>query len=189
MVEPTYVQKGFKLSKKSQEYIQTKLSKHEELLSKATSINVMVRENKNYPTNKQYRMEININMPHTFIKVEERGFSVESLIDTLEVLLKRKLTRYQEQFKKWDKQEPWKVKEAKESVEDYIEPNYDYTNYQPVVKISKLDTNRPMHVGEAIERLEMSGKNAFLFRNISTNKYSLLYRNDDDEYELIEADV
>ena len=114
---------------------------------------------------------------------------MESLIDTLEVLLKRKLTRYQEQFKKWDKQEPWKVKEAKESVEDYIEPNYDYTNYQPVVKISKLDTNRPMHVGEAIERLEMSGKNAFLFRNISTNKYSLLYRNDDDEYELIEADV
>jgi hypothetical protein len=46
-----------------------------------------------------------------------------------------------------------------------------------------------MHVGEAIERLEMSGKKAFLFRNIASEKYSMLYRNNDDEYELTEADV
>jgi ribosomal subunit interface protein len=189
MVEPTYVQKGFKLSEKSRDYVYMKLKKHEELLTKATSINIHVRSNKNYPPNKQYRMEINVTMPHIFIKVEERGVTVEALIDTLEVLLKRKLTRYQEQFKKWDKQEPWKIKEAKESAEQYSEPNYNYTDYKPVVKNLKFDTNRPMHVGEAIERLEMSGKNAFLFRNIASEKYSMLYRNNDDEYELTEADV
>ncbi|HRN86564.1 MAG TPA: HPF/RaiA family ribosome-associated protein [Candidatus Dojkabacteria bacterium] len=189
MVDPTYVQKGFKLSEKSKEYINTKLKKHAELLSKSTSITVHVRSNKNYPPNKQYRMEINVTMPHIFIKVEERGVSVEALIDSLEVLLKRKLTRYQEQFKKWEKQEPWKIKEAKESAEEFVEQDYSYSDYKPVVKNLKFETNRPMHVGEAIERLEMSGKNAFLFRNIASEKYSMLYRNSDDEYELTEADV
>jgi ribosome-associated translation inhibitor RaiA len=189
MVEPTYVQKSFKLSAKSKDYIYTKLKKHEELLSKATSINVHVRANKNYPPNKQYRMEINVTMPHIFIKVEERGVTIEALIDSLEVLLKRKLTRYLEQFKKWEKQEPWKIKEAKESAEEFVEQNYNYSDYKPVVKNIKFETNRPMHVGEAIERLEMSGKKAFLFRNIASEKYSMLYRNNDDEYELTEADV
>lgn len=189
MVNPTYVQKGFKLSSKSKNYVLTKLKKHEQLLAKAQSITVHVRFNDNYPPNRKFRMEVSVNMPHTFIKVGDRGVSVESLIDSLEVLLKRKITRYVEQFKKWEKQEPWKVKEAKVSAEEYFEPSYDYSDYQPVVKQLKSETNRPMHTGEAIERLEMSGKRAYLFKNIASEKYAMLYRNDEDEYELTETDV
>lgn len=189
MVNPTYVQKGFKLTTSSKNYILTKLSKHEELLSKAISITVHVRFNDNYPPNRKYRMEVTVNMPHTFIKVEDRGMSMESLIDNLEVILKRKITRYLEQFKKWEKQEPWKIKEIKESIETYFEPNYDYSDYKPIVKQLKLETNRPMHIGEAIERLEMSGKRAYLFKNIKSEKYTMLYRNEEDEYELVETDV
>lgn len=189
MLEITFIQKGHKLNSKSKSYINEKITKHQELLSKATGISVLTRYNENYAPDRRYRMEISLSMPHTFIKVEERGFSLESLIDQLEVLLRRKVKRYLGQFNKWEKQEPWKVVEARELANNYNEDDYDYSDYQPVVKQSKLDSTRPMHIGEAIERLEMSGKNAILFKNYSTDKYAMLYRDDRDEYELIEADV
>lgn len=189
MTPITYVQKGLRLNSKTKQYIEEKIKKHAELLAKSTNITIFVRFNNNYPPVNKYRMEISVTMPHTFIKVEDRGISPEELIDKLEVLLKRKLTRYIEQFKKWEKQEPWKIKEAKESVEEYHEQVYDYSDYQPIVKSTPIETSRPMHVGEAIERMEMSGRNSYLFKNYATDKYSMLYRNNYDEYELIEADV
>lgn len=188
MVDVTYIQKGFRLTEKNKKYILEKLMKHEELLGKATSISAFLRFNNKYPQDRKFRMEISVSMPHTFIKVENRGFSVEELTDRLEVILKRKLKRYVEQYKKWEKEEPWKIKEAKELINDFEEVS-SYTDYQPSVKTSKLETNRPMHIGEAIERLEMSGKSAFLFKNYTSDKYGMLIRNEYDEYELIEADV
>lgn len=189
MVEITFVQKGHKLNAQTKKYIQEKIRKHQELLDKATGISVLTRFNENYAPDRKYRMEISLSMPHTFIKVEERGLSPESLIDQLEVILKRKVKRYLGQFKKWEKQEPWKVAEARELADKHSDENYDYTDYQPVVKHLKLESNRPMHVGEAIERLEMSGKNSILFKNYSTDKYAMLYKDDLDEYELTDADV
>lgn len=185
----SFVQKGHKLTSGEREYIQEKLMKHQELLEKATGISILTRFNENYPPDRKYRMEISLSMPHTFIKVEDRGMTLESLIDQLEVLLKRKIKRYLGQFKKWDKSEPWKITEAKEHLEGYIDETYDYANYQPAVRKLNLDTNRPMHVGEAIERLEMSGRNAILFKNYSTEKYAMLTKDGEEGYELTEADV
>ena len=189
MTDITFVQKGFKLDNKAKTYISEKLMKHERLLSKAINISVLVRLNENYNPDKRYKMEISVKMPHTFIKVEERGLSTEMLVDSLEVTLKRKIKRYLGLFKKWEKQEPWKISEAKESVQVVSDDNFDYSNYQPAVKISKLESIRPMHIGEAIERLEMSGKNAILFRNYETELYGMLYKDDSGQYELTEADV
>lgn len=189
MQEISYVQKGHKLTQKEREYIEEKLMKHQELLEKATGISVLTRFNENYPPDRKYRMEISLTMPHIFIKVEDRGMTLESLIDQLEVLLKRKVKRYLGQFNKWEKSEPWKISEAKEQVEEHLDETYDYTNYQPAVRKLKLDTNRPMHVGEAIERLEMSGKSAILFKNYSTEKYAMLSKESEGGYELTEADV
>ncbi len=163
--------------------------KHRELLEKATGISVLTRFNENYPPDRKYRMEISVTMPHTFIKVEERGMTLESLIDELEVILKRKVQRYLGQFQKWERHEPWRISEAKEqAVDDFIE-SYDYSNYQPVVKRVKLETNRPMHVGEAIERLEMSGRGAILFKDYETERYAMLTKDSEGNYELTEADV
>lgn len=189
MQEISYVQKGHKLTHEEREYIEEKLMKHQELLEKATGISVLTRFNENYPPDRKYRMEISLTMPHIFIKVEDRGMTLESLIDQLEVILKRKVKRYLGQFNKWEKSEPWKITEAKEQVEEHLDETYDYANYQPAVRKLKLETSRPMHVGEAIERLEMSGKNAILFKNYSTEKYAMLSKEREGGYELTEADV
>lgn len=189
MVEISFVQKGHKLNSATKKYIRDKIMKHQELLEKATSISVLTRYNESYAPDRKYRMEISLSMPHIFIKVEERGMSPESLIDQLEVILKRKVKRYLGQYKKWEKQEPWKIVEARELADEHHEESYDYTDYQPTVRTLKLESNRPMHVGEAIERLEMSGKNAILFKNYATDTYAMLYKDYLDTYELTEADV
>lgn len=189
MVKIQFVQKGFKLESSTKEYIKTKILKHKELLDKAISISVNIRFNQNYSPDKKYRMEVSLSMPHTFIRVEERGISPESLIDELEVLLKRKVKRYLSQFSKWEKEEPWKFAEVKEFSETVTDSQLDYLDYEPEIKRVKLENNTPIQVGEAIERLEMSGKNAILFRNYSTNNYAMLYKDDLGTYELVEADV
>ena len=76
MVEISFIQKGFRITEKKKGYVKDKLSKHSELLEKAIGISVFIRFNNNYPQDIKYRMEISVSMPHTFIKVENRGMSV-----------------------------------------------------------------------------------------------------------------
>lgn len=187
MTEITLIQKGFKIDEDVKAYIEEKLLKHKKLLAKATNINVLIKFNKSYPPNMRYRMEIAVAMPHTFIKVEDRASSPTELVDILEVTLKRKITRYNQQFKKWEKHEPWKVKETNKLLPTMDSEDENFFNYEPNVKKETIDTTRAMHVGEAIERLEMSGRNAYLFKNLKSDSYAMLFRSPNQEYIIIET--
>ena len=43
-----------------------------------------------------------------------------------------------------------------------------------------------MHPAEAIERMELFGHEAFLFKNVKNGKYSVVYKRRDGTYGLVE---
>lgn len=189
MLDIQYIGKNIKISDKVQGYVQEKLSKHEKLLEKNTGITVLIKENKsNSGDTRNYKMEISANMPHAFIRVEGRGSEISSIIDELEVLLKRRLKRYHDQFQKWQKEVPWRVREIEDTLEDVpdYEENISYKDYEPEIKVKEYSDDTPLHPAEAIEKMELIGHECFLFNNIETGKYSMIYKRSDGGYGLVQ---
>ncbi|MCA9383326.1 ribosome-associated translation inhibitor RaiA [Candidatus Dojkabacteria bacterium] len=189
MLDIQYIGKNIKISDKIQDYVQEKLSKHEKLLEKNTGITVLIKENKsNSGDTRNYKMEISSNMPHAFIRVEGRGSEISSIIDELEVLLKRRLKRYHDQFQKWQKEVPWRVREIEDTLNDVpdYEENISYKDYEPEIKVKEYSDDTPLHPAEAIEKMELIGHECFLFNNIETGKYSMIYKRSDGGYGLVQ---
>lgn len=192
MTQFKYIGRHIKPTEATKEYIEEKILKHKNLFRDDTNQIVVVITHNNtkeshYNHDNEFKVEISLNMPHAFLKVEERGASIESIVDNLEVLLKRKLKRYREQGKRWEKETPWKYSEleGQETEIDFEAEVDNYVNYEPIVKIKQYENNQPMHVAEAIERMELLGHDCFLFKDIDRDNYSMLYRRRRGGYGLV----
>jgi putative sigma-54 modulation protein len=186
MTEPKFTARGLELTDSIKNYIIEKINKHEALLKESILIQVEVTyKHSHQGVDNDFKVEINVNMPQAFIKVEDKGADVYSIVDKLEALLKRRLKRYHDLHKKWTGKSPWKL--AQDELPDKNITDLDYQDYEPViVKIKRYEDNKPKHPAEAIEQMELLGYNSFLFKNIETNSYSMIYKRPDGNYGLVE---
>lgn len=167
-------------------YLIEKISKHEQLLKDAILITAEITNNLPHQgKNTDFKLEITVNLPHAFIKVEDSGEDVYALIDILENTLFRRLKRYHDLYNKWEHKNAWKLAKAPKNI---TEAELDsYTNYEPFIAKRKVyDDDSPKHPAEAIEAMELLGHGSFLFRNIENNKYSMIYKRKDGSYGLVE---
>lgn len=188
MTSIKFISKNITPSVKQKKYITDKISKHKKLLEKATSITVLIRNNRSdHGSSRNIKIEVSVTMPLAFIRVEESGKDIFSIIDGLEVVLKRRLRRYRAQFKKWSKKTPWKVTEFNIAMSEIENPDEDsYSDYTPQIKVKEYSDDRPLHPAEAIEQMELLGHRSLLFKNIVTNKYSMVYKRDLGGYGLVQ---
>lgn len=187
-IQITFV--GMKPTQALKNYIVEKVDKYEHLWSEATGIEVVLKE---YVTRRgvkdDFRVDINVKLPRSIVRVEENGENMYAIIDTATDTLARRLKRYQGKKEYWEGVTPWKVLEADahlESVENQS-PNDQYSDYTPTIATRKrIDDMTPLEEGEAIEKMELLGYDQFLFRNKSTGKISMLYRRFKGGYGLVE---
>ncbi|MBP5204354.1 ribosome-associated translation inhibitor RaiA [bacterium] len=168
------------------DYVIEKITKKEDLLKDATSINVFLKqETSNKGVKDDFRININVVLPETTVRVEERGFDMYANIDLAMDTLNRRLKRYIDMKDRWAGQKSWRIQE--EDDEEDMDLIDDYTHYVPKVsKRKKVDNMSPIEEAEAIERMEMLGYDQFLFKNKETDKISMIYRRRDGTYGLIE---
>ncbi|MFC1780455.1 HPF/RaiA family ribosome-associated protein, partial [Patescibacteria group bacterium] len=137
------------------------------------------------------KVEITITMPKAIIRIEEAGDDFYVIIDKIDPILRRRLVRYHDHQKEWEGKESWKTVEMKKFNKELAKvPEDVYANepyIHPVItKNKQLGSNSPMHPAEAIERMELVGHESFLFKNIKTGKYSMIYRKRDGTFGLVE---
>lgn len=175
-------------------YVLDKIGKKENLLQEATSIEVFLKENKHSRgVEGDFRIDINVSLPNSPVRVEQSGPDMYANIDLATDILGRRLTRYIDRKENWEGQKPWKIVEAEaelEVLEKDIDENLDdYSDYIPkVVTRKKIKDTIPLEEGEAIERMELSGYDQYLFKNKSTGKIAMLYRRKDSTYGIVELD-
>lgn len=184
--------RGVKVTSSIKSKIQEMLSKHKEFLVKANKIHVELKgTNAHSGVEADLQVEITITMPRVFIRVEESGSDFYTIIDKIDPVLRRRLVRFQEYKKKWEGKESWRVAEKEifeKNLEKVEEDIYaDVKNVPPVItRYKEFSQNSPMQPAEAIERMELLGHEAFLFKNIETGKYCSVYKKRDGTYGLIE---
>lgn len=184
--------RGVKVTEGIRSKVKNVLSKHKNFLKLANKIEVELKESIAHAgVAADLKVEITITMPKVLIRIEEHGSDFYTVIDEIDPVLRRRLVRYQEHKKQWDGEGSWRMRDKELFEKDLGEVEEDIyadvTEVPPIItRYKQFSQNSPMHPAEAIERMELLGHEAFLFRNIETDKYSVVYKRRDERYGLVE---
>ena len=185
---------GMDSSNALKEYALDKLSKRKDLLDRAISMEVAFKEHKaSRGVKNDFRVDISVDLPETPVRITERGEDMYANIDMAVDTLNRRLSRYSDRKMYWEGNKPWKVLEAEAALEaltEEVEDNLDdYSDYVPSIATRKVIKNMEvLEEAEAIERMELSGYDQYLFKNKGTGKISMVYRRKQGGYGLVEPE-
>ncbi len=176
------------------EKVQDMLLKHERFFDEATKIRVEIRNDESYKGVKEdLTVEVTVAMPKAFIRVEESGEDFYVVVDKIDPVLRRRLVRYNDHKSQWEGRKSWKEIEQEklvegiedEEVDDYNDADESVENL--ITRHKKYSQNSPMSPSEAIERMELLGHEAFLFKNRENDDgYSMVYKRKNGTYGLVE---
>ena len=162
-----------KITDAMKDYAEEKLEKLEKYIKDNESITGYVLFKVNGPRQK---IEITIPLKNFTLRIEESGDDFYALIDTATDKLERQIRKNK------SKLESKRYKEKKDFVLDFIDEKYEEDK---IVRRKQMDY-KPMDEDEAIIQMELLGHDFFLYRDIDTDKVSLIYKRKDGNYGLIE---
>ena len=189
-IQVTFV--GMEPTEALKKYALEKILKKENLLTEATNIEIFLKEEKySRGVEHDFRIDINVYLPKTKVRVEEVGPDMYANIDKATDTVFRRLKRYGDQKTHWEGTESWRVLEADAALEALANEADadldDYSDYVPKIATRKVvEDMSPMEEGEAIERMELAGYDQWLFRNIKNNKTCMVYKRKQGGYGLVE---
>lgn len=188
---------GLESTESLKKYALEKLTKHQNLLTTLTSGEIILStELASRGVKSDFRVDVNYYLSGRKIHVEEIGSDMYALIDTASDKLFRRLKRYHDKKMQWEGEVPWKVIEAEEALkelgEDLVDENEpdNYLDYVPKVAVrKKIKEMSPLVEAEAIELMELSGFDQYLFRNKDKeNKICMLYKRKRGGYGIVEPE-
>jgi ribosome-associated translation inhibitor RaiA len=165
-------------------YIQKKVFKHEAESKEITAIicNINLDSSR---AGKTYTLTLETAMHHSGFIVREKGGDIYKLVDEISDKFRSRLIKF------LDKQNDttgtsaggeigWIDSYVQEMKDDYNNVVIDQreANKQLIVERKRYYDNSPIHIEEAIQMMEMVGRPCFLFKNIDTGKYAVVYKVD-----------
>jgi len=187
-----FIGRGIKISRTIRNKVRGIFKKHEKLLEKAIKIDVELKKSFAHSGVKNdLTVEITIFIPKVILRVEESGSDFYEIFDRIDPIIRKRLVKYHEFKKQFEGKESWKLaskKKFEDTIKGIEEDVYaDQTTIPPVItRYKRYSQNSPMNPSEAIERMELLGHEAFLFKNIETKRYSMVYKRRDGGYGLVE---
>ena len=121
------------------------------------------------------------------LRGQERGPNLFEAIDAVTDVMDRQIRRYKgkvyrtEQARKAGKAAPGPAQEL-------VEAEADGLQHTQVVRTKRLPF-KPMTVEDAIVEMELVGHSFFLFNNIDTGEYNVVYGRRDGDYGVIESEL
>ncbi len=171
-------------------YINEKIAKYDSIFDMATSIEVeCISQTASKGSEKDFKVEVMMHLPKTDARVEKEGVNLYAIIDEATDVLVRKVKRYKDRFNQWEGVESWKIVDTgvQEEPENDVHNDPYVADYVPkVIRRKKLENNTPISEAEAIEKMEMLGYEAYLFKNQTNGKYCMVYKRKKGGYGVIE---
>jgi putative sigma-54 modulation protein len=168
-----YTVLDYTLTDAEKEFIDDKLTKLSNLTDIDSVILIKIKEEKY----KLYKVELSLSLQDVIIRVSKEDSKFYNCVEEAINTLKDRIVRYKEKSRKYfSGDKDWSDFAVKSAALN--DAGID-TDYRPIVKVKKYSDNTPMHPQEAIERMVLLDHKSFLFRNIETGKYSMVYRRDD----------
>lgn len=168
---------GFSLEDQQKEYIERKLEvlqRYSQNISEETmDIDVSVIFNESLGQDEKYDLKVVVSVPGASFRSEVQALSPEEGVDLIHDKLKRQIDRYKSKFIRMHRRNVVRDTQVEGLVGELTEDD----GLDPRVNKRKLFTNLiPMTEKEAIENMEMLGHGFFLFVNVATDRYNMVYK-------------
>ena len=168
--------KNVEITPEIEAYFEKKVSKlksHFSALNSATAILSTLKNEK--------IVEVTLEGDNIVLRGEEKSFGdFMSAVDTVINRLDAQATKFK--GKKYGRKKALSAKAKADLRESEI---FDQDQLPGIVKIKSFNM-KPLTMDEAIEQMELSHHNFFMFFNSENNKYSVVYKRSDSDYGIIE---
>ena len=128
------------------------------------------------------KVEITIPLKKYTLRVEETGEDFYATIDTAIDKLERQIIKNKT-----------RINSKKQKEKSDFNLDYDFSNFNveedenKIIKRKKVEL-KPMDEEEAILQMELLGHDFYLFKDIDTNKFAVIYKRKNKDYGLIEEE-
>ena len=157
------------------EYIKNKLSKVEKYLDDNEEVEAKALIS---AKGKDQKVEVTIWSGKYNIRAEETNVDLYAAIDLVIDKIEKQIRRYKDKLT--SKKTKTEVAPDME-IEDYFEEDG-----QTIVRRKEVFL-KPIDEEEAITQMELLGHTFFVFKNVDTNKINVVYKRNDGDYGVIEA--
>lgn len=175
--------KNLTLGAGQKDYIQVKVEKLASLADRikdeSSEIKVEIDKSKSKYHDQKIVCEITMFVPGAVLRSETKEASVEASVDEAEAKLITQIERYKSKQNRRNSKGKWIPSSTLEEVVDDVE-------LPRIMRRKRYSDATPMTEEEAIERMELIGHKFFLFLNSETDRYSVVYKRDDEHYGLVE---
>ena len=122
------------------------------------------------------KVEITIPLKKYTLRVEETGEDFYATIDTAIDKLERQIIKNKT-----------RINSKKQKEKSDFNLDYDFSNFNVEEDEKKIEV-KPMDEEEAILQMELLGHDFYLFKDIDTNKFAVIYKRKNKDYGLIEEE-
>ncbi len=170
--------RNLELSDSLRDYVERKTSKLERYLDDIAEAKVELRsQNTRNPEDSQVAQITMRNEHGVVLRTEERSSDVRTSLDAALDKMSRRIKKYK--GKRWGSQFRRTAPAA-----ELVALQEEEEAREHVVRVKRFRT-RPMDVDEAIEQMELLGHDFFIFFDVETDSFAVVYRRRDEGYGLL----
>jgi len=175
------------LTDEQKSYTEEKIAKATKFAQRAQDesaiIEAAVSEQSTKSEDQRFKAEITIQIPHAIIRAEKQAATVQAAVDEASEKIGRQISRYKERQHHRSNVGEWLDTPPEDEDEMKAE------SAPGIIKRKRFSNSKPMTEDEAIELMELSGHDFFMFNNVATQRFSVVYRRKDGNYGLLEPKV
>ena len=168
-------------------YITDRLNELGPLSEEVVDAKVVVSYKANPKVRKAAKVEVQLNLPNTIVRAEERSKDAYAAIDKVTSKLERQLKRYT--GRRQAKRRPAHATEPAPTNEGSdLGKHHEHTRELGMDSISRVKKHvlRPMTPDDATLHMEGLGHGFYMFRNAATKEINVVYMRHDGSYGLLE---
>ena len=177
-----------RLSDDAREYILKKHRRLERHLKGLSDARLELTGTSSRAKDERVTAQMTLSTGRHVLRGQEHGPDVHTAIDAVADVMDRQIRRYK--GKVYRSEQPRESVRAGAAADDFP---VDGADLPPDGEARVVRTKRfavtPMDVQEAVDRMELLNHSFFLFYNVDTEEYNVLYRRRDGDYGIIEAEL
>lgn len=170
--------KNLEVSEAVKGHIQRKLGKLERHLPNIDKVEVEVSSEKTRSAGDRFVVQVTIDSRGTLLRGEERATTIDAALDAVVDVLNRQIERFKGKL--------YSSRRRATSAGRGLAVQQEEVSR--VVR-QKRFLVRPMTSEEAVEQMELLGHNFFIFVDVESGEFRVLYRRSDGDYGLIEPEL
>ena len=185
--------RNVEIDKPTDEYVRRKFARLERHLQPMSAADLEISTTSSRSADDRVIAQLTISANDRVLRGQERGSTIREAVDLVTDVLDRQIRRYKTKFSRTSVARRSARSASAEEVFGMtsVESEEAVSEEPPTGNVirTKRFSMTSMHVEDAIEEMEMLSHSFFLFYNLDSQEYNVVYRRRDGDYGLLQPDL